>query len=395
MVVIPTYWDRTKGEKKKRGDAIYDHPTPLNEQGTLARLLDSMKILKTRGLEILIISVPTTREIGDRVRVKVEGIIKPYRENHEIHHFSLSDLERIHSQLEKENKSEYIAWLSLRGYSNIRNLCLILPHLLGAEVVILIDDDEVFEDERFIFKAMEFIGKRHTGQEVLAIAGYYLQPHGGYSFRGKGPWWKVVWDNTGAMNEAFKIIGRAPRLKETTFVFGGNMVIHRDLFTKIPFDPYIRRGEDIDYLLNARSAGYRFLLDRELSIKHLPPPGGNPLWMKFREDEFRFIYERKKIKKEGITPQETMPYPGYFLRGDLLLRILVTNLLGAIKCLLGGEFYSSLQFLLNILLSLPAMAGAGKDWRNFQLMRQQWPNLMDWISRNIDLKDLRLNCGLE
>jgi len=46
------------------------------------------------------------------------------------------------------------------------------------------------------------------------------------------------------MNEAFdKIIGTEPRLKETPFVFGGNMVIHRDLFSVIPFDPNVPRGE--------------------------------------------------------------------------------------------------------------------------------------------------------
>ena len=47
------------------------------------------------------------------------------------------------------------------------------------------------------------------------------------------------------MNKAFGgIIGREPRLKETPFVFGGNMVIHRNLFTVVPFDPVVTIGAE-------------------------------------------------------------------------------------------------------------------------------------------------------
>ncbi len=69
------------------------------------------------------------------------------------------------------------------------------------------------------------------------------------------------------MNEAFgKIIGSDPRLKETPFVFGGNMVIHRDLFTVVPFDPEVTRGEDIDFLINAKMFGFKLLSDEYLAL---------------------------------------------------------------------------------------------------------------------------------
>lgn len=54
------------------------------------------------------------------------------------------------------------------------------------------------------------------------------------------------------------VIGTEPRLKATPFVFGGNMVIHRNLFTVVPFDQNVRRGEDIDFLINARMLGFHF-----------------------------------------------------------------------------------------------------------------------------------------
>ena len=45
-MVIPSYWGRKKEEGRKQSDSIYDHPTPLDEEGTLGRLLDSISLLK-------------------------------------------------------------------------------------------------------------------------------------------------------------------------------------------------------------------------------------------------------------------------------------------------------------------------------------------------------------
>lgn len=75
------------------------------------------------------------------------------------------------------------------------------------------------------------------------------------------------------------------------------MVIHRNLFTVVPFDPNISRGEDMDFLINARMFGFPFFLDNRLSIKHLPPPKAHPIWRQLREDIYRFVYERAKIEK--------------------------------------------------------------------------------------------------
>ena len=49
-MVIPSYWGRKKKEGRKETDTIYDHPTPLDEEGTLGRLLDSLSIIKNKGI---------------------------------------------------------------------------------------------------------------------------------------------------------------------------------------------------------------------------------------------------------------------------------------------------------------------------------------------------------
>ena len=72
------------------------------------------------------------------------------------------------------------------------------------------------------------------------------------------------------------------------------MVVHREVFTHIPFDPNITRGEDIDFLINVRMFGYKFFLDNTLSIKHLPPPKPHQVWKQQRQDIYRFVVREGK-----------------------------------------------------------------------------------------------------
>ena len=173
-IVIPTYWAR---HAPKATDVVYDHPTALNENGTLGRLLESVKILKNKDFGIIIISVPTAEDIVEEVKAKVDKIIKPFKDLYPIHHFSYLDMVRLQKTIKGLGKLEYLPYISLQGYSDVRNVCLILPHLLGATVAILIDDDEVFEDPEFINKAQEFVGENN----LYGVAGYYIQPWGDYN----------------------------------------------------------------------------------------------------------------------------------------------------------------------------------------------------------------------
>ena len=374
-IVIPTYWARVKPLKE---DLVYDHPTPLDHNGTLGRLLESLKILKKIDCNVVIISCPTSPSIGKEVKDKVDKIIEPFKKNYKILHFSYPDLSKFRKLAKEKSAAEYVPYLSLDGYSNIRNMCLILPHILKADVSILIDDDEVFEDPDFILKALEFVGKN----EIFAVAGIYLQAHGGYKFTRKREWWKIFWNNTGAMNKAFELIDNPPRLKDTPFVFGGNMILHKNIFTRVLFDPYISRGEDIDFLCNAKSKGFKFLLDRELSIKHLPPPGQNPLWLKMREDIKRFIYMRVKLKKGGYPIKNTMPYPGYFLTGSLVCKIVLTNIILFLRSLFSGKIKDTPYFLKNMILIFKYRKTAYSNYLKFKKTENKWRDFMNWIDRN-------------
>ena len=233
----------------------------------------------------------------------------------------------------KHNQKDYSDLINISGYSNVRNLCLLIPAIKNADLAVLIDDDEVFQDSEFISKVKKQFTSPIRKDETYGIAGYYVNGNGDYLVKKIFSPWMKHWNKTQKMNEAFtKIIGNPPRIKETPFVFGGNMIIPKKLYSTIMFDPNIPRGEDIDYLMNARMHGFTFYLDNQLQITHLPPPKSHPTWQRLREDIYRFLYEREKIRKQEknsnntkITAEEFDPYPGNFLKDDLEDKIIKAN----------------------------------------------------------------------
>ena len=331
-IVIPTYWGPGGGSWAGEEEIIFDHPTPLNEEGTLGRLLESFKLVDTKEFRIVVVVVANASHITDDVIAKVKDVVEPYSRRYNIALLHSQNLSRLRRSLIHDGVSEAACELiNLDSYPAVRNMCSLASILNGSEITIFLDDDEVITDTSFLSKAQEFIGSEYQGQQIKAVAGYYLQPDSYRLDVSRVPAWrKSYWNNASAMNEAFELmIGRPPRLKPTPFVFGGNMVVHRGTLMKVPFDPLITRGEDIDFLINLRINGITLWLDRQLYIRHLPPKVFRPAWKSLREDIKRFLYERKKVIDhegiEGVSQEELMPYPGTFLGSDLKERIIRTN----------------------------------------------------------------------
>ena len=180
------------------------------------------------------------------------------------------------------------------------------------------------------------------------------------------------------MNEAFGIIERAPRLKPTPFAFGGNMVIHRSLFEKIPFDPMVPRGEDIDYLMNARFFGHEFLLDNELWIRHLPPPKCSPPWYQIRMDIVRFARERAKLESQHdgwaghLSPEDLDPYPGRFLKDDFHNLVMDTSLEMASEYMEAGMEQDADECMVNIAISKAESHILGDPFGDYLAYQRRW-----------------------
>ncbi len=395
-MVIPTYWGREKKIGYKEGDAIYDHPTPLDEEGTLKRVIESTNILLQKDFDLVIIGVATSPEIEQKVEQKIKEIVKEAKAQIETFVFSYTHLRQINGFLNSQGQKEFVDLLQLKGYSNVRNLCLVIPQLLNSEVVILIDDDEIFEDPDFVKKAKEFLKEESDGEKIYAKAGYYLNPDGDYIIKKEILPWMTYWNKTRWMNQAFqKFIGTKPRFKRTPFVFGGNMVICKELFAKIPFDPCVTRGEDIDYLMNAMMFGCDFYLDNQLSIKHDPPPKPHPEWRKLREDIFRFIFSRAKLKLQGpmpgmekITADMFDPYPGNFLKDDLEELIFHSNLMLGTKYLAQGDREGYEECMRNIYLSQTDAVPRFDPFDRFLNYKKRWGKLMEYFGREKIRKEI-------
>jgi len=322
LIIVPTYWTFEEG-KHSPEKVSYDHPTPLSSRGTLPRLLESLTGLETVSFGVLVITATTDPGLERAAEERVESIIASFRDRLPIAQFAGTELRLLQKSLARQGFAKEA--LSLQGYGNVRNLQLLVAQILEVPVIIGLDDDEVVTDREFLQKALEFVGGSIEGKFVGGVGGFYLNeageklpPRERENTRGGT---SLFARKAEIMKAAVEELERKPgRLVETNFVYGGNMVIHQELFRKVPFDPFIPRGEDIDYVINTRLAGYRFFFDKELSIVHLPPPTRNQL----REDVVRFIYEREKLNTAyevpGLTPlspESLDPYPGAFLRDEL------------------------------------------------------------------------------
>lgn len=381
VMVIPSYWERDSSAGWQPGDAVYDHPTPLDQTGTLRRTLDSIAVLDDTDFSLVVLACATAPEIEAAAEDHVKEIVQSADLPLDTYVVSHSQLKQLKAVIEKSDKGDLADVLSLTGYANIRNMCLFVPYILGAEVAVLIDDDEIFDDPQFMTKAREFIGRRFMGQTIDAVAGYYVNSKG--SYYDDVPHeihWMTYWDRFGSKREAFdQVIPGEPRLKLTPFAFGGCMVIHRSLFRSVPFDPHIARGEDTDYVINARMFGFDFFLDNELHIQHRPPANTHPTWRRFREDIFRLLYTKAKI--DGQTPETNMtivaaedfdPYPGEFLKDTLADKILKSNLILALDYLANDRVEDAKETIRNIWLANTEAIPKQNPFRGYLQFQNKW-----------------------
>lgn len=420
-VVIPTYWSRKSTEGWKKGDAIYDHPTPVDKEGTLKRTLESLKNLNDKDFKLVILLCPTTIDIEKEAEEKVKNIINSLDMGIETFLFTPRSLRTIKSIFKSSDlKREIIDMMSLKGYSNVRNMCLFSAHILASDVVILIDDDEIIENKNFISMSKKYIGKRIYGEIIYGVAGYYLNKHDEYYDDVDMEPWMTYWDRFGSKAKAFdKIIGCEPRLKQTPFAFGGAMVIHKNLYQLIAFDPNITRGEDIDYLINSKMFGFNFFLDNKLSVKHLPPKKNHPVWQRFREDIYRFMYERAKLSSQYavnnmtiVKPEDFDPYPGEFLKNDLEDKIYKTNVLLSLEYLAEGDMEASKETMKNIYISKYEAVKEKDPFTQYRHIQKKWQKIIDFTiqnryqirkimesdnlsKQNIDAKEKQKNMSLE
>ncbi len=388
--VSPSFWSGKGKNFYKPGDQIYDHPLSLEEKGTLVRCIKSMKKMKDQDFTFILISAATRPAVENEVDEKIRSLIEETKTKFDVKVFGYRELRRLKRCLTKKGKQGLLGPLHMYGYAGIRNMCLLAAHILGVDIAISIDDDVVFEDSNYLKKAKEFIGKKKDKDRILAV-------YGPYKYGKKGPeWekietpvWRTYWDNVAPARKAWeKFILSKGRLKETSYIVMSDIVVHKDFFTRVPLDPEINRGEDMDWLVNARMFGYKFFVDNKLHVRHLPPPRTHPDWRLTREDIKRYIYEREKVRSleehRGIPREYFDPFPGEFLKEDLEERIFKSNIMLAMDCLAKKDIEGARGCLENIHLAKYKAKPKFDPYEHMVKFQKVWEKLMNYVEKHRD-----------
>ena len=330
-IVIPTY---ISARRRKEGGnllATYDHTTPFTQPGELPRCLKSLvKVEDVGQIVILVVSEPS---IEVQAAEKVQSIAAQFPSLN-IVVIGAPEHALIQQRMEQLGVGRLGREIGLTGYGAIRNLGLVVANTLGFDSVVFIDDDEVIEDSAFLHNAMYGLGKlTKKGIPILAKSGFYYNSENNYYSLSQNRWYNHFWQQGKAFNKWISKAMQGPRLSRSNHVCGGCFVLHKEAFKRLSFDPWITRGEDLDYMLNLRMYGSDIWFDNEWSLVHLPPESTSE-GMRFRQDIYRWLYEYRKMEYSRtqidllqVKPTSLEPYPGPFLEAGIERRIKITAFL--------------------------------------------------------------------
>jgi hypothetical protein len=263
----------------------------------------------------------------------------------------------------------------------------VAAHILGRDIAVSIDDDCLFIEPEYIGRIKAKMLSVFEGKPIRAYCGPYITPKEKIYLDLPTSPHAAYWNVVEVMNQAFKkFIVDSPGMKEVPFAIMGNIAVHRDFYTRVPLDPPMRRGEDMDWVMNAHIFGERFILDTELIIKHDPPPRPYPSWRPLREDIYRFRYQQAKIanSKDGngyhaLQRERYMPYPGTFFQDDFFERVTHACTILAADYMTRNEPENARESLNNI-YHAHYLAKPEKDpFQSFLAFQKKWEEMMGVI----------------
>ncbi len=388
-VIIPTFWARRRERLSNRLINVYDHPTPIDQDGTLPACLRSLE--QAEGIDRVVVLVAVTDpSIEHDAEDRVNEILDKTTENLEAFVFGPAEQGSLHRRLEQLEFADMIPGVTLTGYGAVRNVGLLVAATLGAEAAVFIDDDAVAADTGFLKKGLEGLGMRTPdGRVVLAKSGYYLDAAEQWMKEDDSIWADAFWKTAVEYNRGMSIVHTPPRLKPSNMAFGGCLALHKEMYTNVSFDPWIVRGEDMDYVVNARMHGGDVFIDNGWSVIHRPPERPSHA-VALRQDAYRFVYEHRKLEfaksqvdLRQVSPNSLRPYPGEFVGGGIAWRAFATALMHAATFKESGDFLS---------VAKAALTDAGKYARrncdNYFAFQRRWPLLMQSVWEDVALGSL-------
>jgi glycosyltransferase involved in cell wall biosynthesis len=346
------------------------------------RAIQSLKVLRDEDFTLVLLVCFDLPE-GEKEN-SLSEMDKAFRE--EIRAFGMKrafllssrNLEGLRTHLDHRNFEALSSLIDLKGFSKIRNTGLLLAQALSIEAVLFMDNDEVIEDPDFLKIACEHLHEEWDGKVVSGKGGFYVNRDGKILIPSQHLWWRALWNKTKWMNQVWeKILSSRDRLVSSPLLLGGNLILHSSLFQSIPFDPFIPRGEDTDYLINAHRWGFSLFFDPKLRIRHLHPERTTTFYNEeLRGDIERFLYEREKVK-EGFD-LDLDPYPGYFLKRTLPLKAFLTSFFLSLDHLARGDWKAAGKSLENLSLLFQTKEGG---WGKYSAFKAGWEKVMGHLQK--------------
>ncbi len=331
-IIVPTYVGSKRYKPSIDVLATYDHVTPLSHQGELRRCLQSIVDIGAEcPIFILVVAEQGTEQAAAK---KIAEILAPFTGMLDLRMIDYEVLDRFNLRVDALGVSGIKEGVGLIGYGAVRNLGLLVAAAGGFTECIFIDDDEIIDDQDFLEKAVYGLGKlTKTGVPVLVKTGFFADKQGNWKSNQNKAWYNRYWRQGELFNAWITKAMSGARLSRSNGLYGGLCAIHREAFIRVSFDPWIPRGEDLDYLLNVRMYGGDVWFDNQWHIRHIPPPTRNES-QRFRQDIYRWIYEHRKLEYSKsqidliqIAPHSLDPYPGPFLEHSIGRRVFLTALL--------------------------------------------------------------------
>lgn len=325
VIIIPTYVRARQTSVDKGVLQTYDHATPLGARGELGRCLESLQ--NVNGVGQIVVLVACTEDIAEQAESQVHAICRQFPTLHTAV-FGRAENELVQQRMSQLGLGTLYDEVGLCSYGAIKNFGLVVAHVLGFDSVVFIDDDEIVDDPDFLSKAVYGLGKMtRNGVPILAKSGYYLNEEGSYKSSKKNSWADRNWPQAELFNEWIERVMAGKRLSRSNHACGGCLALSEEAYKRVAFDPYISRGEDLDYLLNLRMYGSDMWFDNQLCLRHNPPRTNNRA-LRFRQDVYRWTYEYRKMEFSRtqidllqLKPSSLEPYPGPFLEASVIKRL--------------------------------------------------------------------------
>ncbi len=330
-IVIPSYWAADDRIRAVGEVGTYDHATPVTKPTPeLETCLESLE--QVRGVLRVIVLLVAEPVCEETARIRVDSICRAHPNLNPVvvGTKEAACIEDVVHAIAPDVEGDPVA---LRGYGAIRNMGLAAAAVYGHDIVVFLDDDEVALDENFLIDAVYGLG--NVNRQDIAIdakSGFFIDREDSCFADESHPHWSdKYWAKRSEFNQWMRRAQEATRISRSNYVCGGCFALHANAFTQVAFDPYITRGEDMDYLITMRMHGREVWFDNTWHVRHLPPEIPSAA-SRFLQDVYRWTYEYEKVRFANtqpdfrvITRQSLEPYPAPWLSREVFDRIRKTS----------------------------------------------------------------------